>query len=361
MKIAIVHDYLHQFGGAERCVEIFHELFPEAPIYTSIYNQTNFPGSFQKMDIRTSFMQKIPFIFKNFRLFFALYPLAFLSFKLSEYDVIFSSSSAYAKGICKPKKAIHVCYCYNPMRFVWQFSDYVKKEKFSRILNILLSILLFPLKYWDLNNSKRVDHFIAISNTVAQRIKQTYNRESVVIYPPIDTKLYTISNFDGDYHLIISRLVSYKRIDIAVEAFSRSGLPLIIAGDGPAAALLKKKAGSNIKFLGRVSDDRIKKLYSECRAFILPGEEDFGMTPLEAAASGRPTIAFGKGGARETVVDGITGILFDEQSPECLMKAIEKSGKMDFNKKILRAHAEKFDKEIFKDKIRRFFNENKIL
>ncbi|MBI5700617.1 glycosyltransferase [Candidatus Saganbacteria bacterium] len=361
MKIAIVHDYLHQFGGAERCVEAFHKIFPEAPIYTSIFNPFNFPESFKKMAIRTSFMQRIPFIFKNFRIFFALYPLAFLSFNLSGYDVVLSSSSAFAKGIRKRKGAVHVCYCYNPMRFVWRYSDYIKKENFPGLINWILPFVLSPIKCWDLYNSKNVDHFIAISKIVSQRIKQIYSRDSIVIYPPIDTKQYAVSAIDGDYFLIVSRLVGYKRIDLAVEAVSRLGLPLIIAGEGPSLAQLKRNASANITFLGKVSDQKLKKLLSECRALILTGEEDFGMTPLEAAASGRPTIAYAKGGALETVVDEITGIFFGQQSAESLMKAIEKFDKMDFDKKTLRAHAEKFDKEIFKDKIRRFFDENKIL
>jgi len=361
MKVAIVHDFLHQFGGAERVLKVLTEVFPEAPVYTSIFNKKNFPEEFSRMDIRTSFMQKIPFVFSNFRAFFLLYPFAFESFNLSEYDLIISSSSAYAKGVRKRKGAFHACYCHNPMRFVWRNRDYLKEENFPLLAKIALPLFLKPLKFWDFNNSKNVDFFIANSHEVASRIKLFYDRESEVIYPPIDTKRFKVSDNIGNYFLVVSRLSYYKRIDIAVKAFSKLGIPLKIAGDGPAMACLKKKASSNIEFLGKVKESELSKLYSECRALIMPGEEDFGMVPLEAAASGRPTIAYSSGGALETIIEGKTGVFFNDQNSESLIEAVLKFDKMVFDKKILRFHAEGFDKEIFKRKIRGMLNENKIL
>ncbi len=360
MKVALIHDYLNQFGGAERVIETLHEIFPNAPVYTSIYKPGNFPNSFKKMDIRTSFMQDLPFVFDNFRAFAALYPFAFQSFNLKEYDLIISSSSAFAKGVKKRKDAIHVCYCYNPMRFVWRYNEYIKKENFPAVIKSLLPYSLVPLKFWDLETSKGVDYFIANSNAVATRIKTLYNRDSEVIYPPIDTKRFDFKDKNGDYFLIVSRLAAYKRIDIAVKALSLLNIPLKIVGEGPAGKSLKELAFSNVEFLGKLSDDEVKPLYSECKALILPGEEDFGMTPLEAAASGRPTIAYAKGGALETVIEGKTGIFFKEPSAESLMEAVLKFDTMMFDKKMLRFHAENFDKEIFKQKIRSMLHENKI-
>lgn len=360
MKIAIVHDYLHQFGGAERVVAILHEMFPMAPIYTSIFNPKNFPKEFNEMNIITSFMQKLPFIFDNFRMYFLIYPFVFSSFNLQEYDLIISSSSAYAKGIKKRKEAVHVCYCHNPMRFVWRYENYMEKENLPIFFKNILPFLLNGLKNWDLKTNDGVDLFVANSNIVKERIARYYKRNSIIIYPPIDTNRFCISQNDGNYFLVVSRLAAYKRIDIAVKAFSKLKLPLKIVGDGPAREELSKYAASNIEFLGKVSDDKAKRLFSECRALILCGEEDFGMTPLEAAASGRPTIAYKAGGALETVIEGQTGVFFDEQTEESLIGAIKRFETIRFDKNMLRLHSEKFDKEIFKEDLRRFLNENKI-
>lgn len=361
MKIAIVHDYLHQAGGAERVVAVLHEMFPQAPIYTSIFNPANFPDKFKKMDIRVSFMQRLPFVFNNFRMFFLLYPFAFQSFDLKEYDLIISSSSAFAKGVRKRSDAAHVCYCHNPMRFVWQYDEYIKKEGFHPLIKSVLPLLLAPLKYWDRETAKNVDYFIANSEAVSSRIKSLYHRDSVIIYPPIDTAKHAIFDRNGDYFLVVSRLAAYKRIDLAVSAFTQLKLPLKIVGEGPVKKELQKIAGSNVEFLGKVSDEELKRMYSACRALILPGVEDFGLTPLEAAACGRPTIAFEAGGALETVINRETGLFFAEQTAEALAKAVLELEKMPFDRDILRQQAEHFDKEVFKQRMRSFLNENKIL
>src|SRR3989339_965869 len=202
MKIAIVHDYLHQFGGAERVVAVLHEMFPDAPIFTSIYNSKNFPEEFQSMEIRTSFMQKLPFIFKNFRAYFMFYPFAFESFDLRDFDLIISSSSAYAKGVRKRKDATHVCYCYNPMRFVWRYKDYMKKEDLSLLVKLILPFFLYPLKLWDLFTSKRVNYFIAISKEIKERIKSIYKRDSDIIYPPVNVDEFRVS-YEDDLRLFM--------------------------------------------------------------------------------------------------------------------------------------------------------------
>lgn len=360
-KIAIVHDYLNQFGGAERVVAALHEMFPDAPVYTSIYDAKKMPPVFKSMDIRASFMQKIPFIMRFYRYFFWLYPKAFEGFDLSEYDLIISSSSAYAKGIKKRDDAVHVCYCHNPMRFVWRYDDYIKQEKIAPSPKKLLSYFLEGLKKWDLKTNKGVDYFIANSRVVAGRIRSFYGREPVVISPPIECGKFSLSQNDGDYFLLVSRLNYYKKIDIAVSAFSGLGIPLKIVGTGPAKDMLLKNAAVNIDFLGNVDDNRLRELYAECRALIFTEEADFGMVVLETAASGRPAIAYKKGGSEETIIPGQTGLFFDEQAPESLADAVRRFEKMKFDKDTIRKHAEKFDKAVFKQKLMGFLHEEKIL
>jgi glycosyltransferase involved in cell wall biosynthesis len=357
MKIAIVHDYLNQFGGAERVVAALNEIWPNAPVFTSIYNRKALPDIFQKMDIRVSFMQKFPFIFKLFKYYLLFYPLAFENFNLDGYDVILSSSSAFAKGIKKRDNQLHICYCHSPMRFVWRYEDYVKKEAIPSALKKIMPIILKPLKKWDLGAVDNVDFFIANSSNVAKRIEKTYNRKSVIIYPPVETDIFRPSINQSDYFLLLSRLNSYKRIDIVIEAFRRLDLPLKVIGEGPCRKYLESVAGKNIEFLGRVNDRKMAKYLSCCRALIFPGEEDFGIVPLEAMSAGRPVIAYQAGGALETVVQGQTGLFFKEQNSDSLIKALDKFQFMGFDRKIIRAHAKKFDKENFKKKIEQFVEE----
>jgi glycosyltransferase involved in cell wall biosynthesis len=357
MKLALVHDYLNQLGGAERVVGTLHEIFPEAPIYTSIYDDRKLPSIFQEMEIKTSFMQYFPWISSLFRYYLLFYPLAFESFDLSEYEVILSSSSAWAKGVKKRADQLHICYCHNPMRFVWRYEDYIKQEPVPAWLKSFLPLLLAPIKKWDLQNSPRVDYFIANSRTVADRIKKIYQRESVIINPPVDCSFFKPSEQDQDYFLVVSRLSAYKRIDLVIEAFKRLDLPLKIIGEGPARKKLAAMAGENTEFIGKVSDDRLQQYLAGCRALIFPGEEDFGIVPLEAMACGRPVIAFKAGGALETMVEGETGLFFGSQTVESLVKTVENFQFRLFNKIIIREHAKKYDKEIFKLRIRDFVKE----
>jgi glycosyltransferase involved in cell wall biosynthesis len=352
MRIAIVHDYLNQFGGAERVVSALHEIWPDAPIYTSIYDRNRMPKVFERMDIRPSFMQYFPGVFRFFKFYFLFYPLAFESFDLSEYDVILSSSSAFAKGARKGKDQLHLCYCYNPMRFVWRYDDYVKRESMPQLIKNVLPFLLAPVKRWDLQTAGNVDQYIAISRTVAGRIEQTYGRESDIIYPPVETDLFRPSTVSQDYFLVVSRLNTYKRVDLVVEAFNQLDLPLKVIGSGPDLKRLKRLAGPNVDFLGRQSDESLVKHIAECRALVFPGEEDFGIVPLEAMSSGRPVIAYRAGGALETVIDGETGIFFEEQTVASLVKALKRFQFERFDKARIRLHAQSFDKEVFKRKIR---------
>ncbi|OGC11066.1 hypothetical protein A3K48_00850 [candidate division WOR-1 bacterium RIFOXYA12_FULL_52_29] len=354
MKIAIVHDYLNQFGGAERVVQELHDIFPEAPIYTSIYDRNKMPAGINDARIVTSFMQNIPGILKHYRKYFFLYPLAFSLFDLSKYDVILSSSSAFAKGVRKRKGQLHICYCYTPMRFVWRYRDYVKRERFSRLTKMLLPIMLYPIKLWDLATARRVDFFVAISRTVADRIRRYYGRGSDIIYPPVNCDYFLPSGEDGDYFLEVVRLNPYKRIDLVVEAFNRLGHRLKIVGDGPDRERLQGLAKGNIEFLGKISDAELLSIIAGCRALIFPGEEDWGLAPLEAMSCGRPVIAFKGGAAVEFVKEPETGCFFDQPTVESLTRAVEKFAANKFDKRVIREHALRYDRVKFREQIKAY-------
>jgi len=360
MKLAIVHDYLNQYGGAERLIEALHELYPEAPVYTSIYFPENLPAAFKGMDVKTSFMQALPGIKKHFKKYFLLYPRAFSSFNLAGYDVILSSSTAYAKGVKIPQGALHICYCNTPARFIWRYDQYMEKEELGKLSKVLIKVLAGSLKEWDVGTAQKVDYFIANSENVRKRIREAYKRESEVIYPPIETGRFPIAKDTGDYFLVVSRLNAYKRIDLVVEAFNDLRLPLRIIGDGPyrknLQALIK---GRNIQLLGRVDEKALLDNYAHCRALIFPGEEDFGITPLEAQSCGRPVIAYAAGGALETIQDGISGIFFKQQTERSLMEAIKRFQEIEptFNSQDIRSCALCFDQRIFKRQIHAFILE----
>ncbi|MHB9155616.1 MAG: glycosyltransferase [Endomicrobiales bacterium] len=356
MRLAIVHDFLNQYGGAEKCVESFHELFPDAPVFTSIYIPENMPEVFKSMDIRVSFMQRFPFLELHFKKFVLFYPKAIESLDLSGYDVILSSSSAFAKGIKKDRNACHICYCYTPMRFAWDYERYMEKENMNLLLKKGLSFCIPGLKQWDLKNNDNVDQFISISQHIRKRIQTCYQRESDVIYPPVDVASFSITDKPEDYYLIVSRLNAYKRIDLVIEAFNRMRLPLRIVGAGPHRAVLEKMAGPTVKFMGRIDDKELAEQYARCKAFIFPGEEDFGIAPVEAQAAGRPVIAYAGGGAMETVIDGVTGIFFKEQTVDALVDAIRrfKERETAFCPGEIVKHALKFDKRTFVMNIQRY-------
>jgi glycosyltransferase involved in cell wall biosynthesis len=361
MKIAIVHDFLNQYGGAERCVEALHEVFPVAPVYTSIYLAEIMPQIFGRMTVRTSFMQKLPFKANHFKKYLMLYPKAMESFDLGEFDVILSSSSAFAKGVRKRKGALHISYCYSPMRFVWDRENYIAKEKFGSLTTRLLPYCLNSLRKWDLRTNDSVDEFIAIAENISDRIRKCYDRDSAVIYPPVNTHIFKIDRNPQDYFLLVSRLNAYKRIDLVIEAFNKLKLPLKIVGDGPCREWLQGMSQPNIEFTGRVGEQQLISLYEKCRAFIFPGEEDFGIAPVEAQAAGRPVIAFGARGALETVIEGVTGVFFKEPNAASLAAAVNDfvGRESGFDPEKIRLNALRFDKEVFKRNIREFI-EKKI-
>jgi glycosyltransferase involved in cell wall biosynthesis len=356
-RVAIVHDYLNQMGGAERVVAVLHRMYPDAPIFTTIADRDKLVPELRDADVRTTWMQRIPGIFKHFKLYFWLYPLAVRSIRLQGYDIIVSSSSAYAKGINKPAGSVHVCYCHTPMRFAWDFDTYIQGSGTPKLLQWLARPMQHPLRMWDVARSRQVDHFIANSSIVQQRIDRSYGRSSRIIYPPVDISRFGSGDVHGgsggtpgDYFLIVSRLVSYKRIDLAIEACNQLSRKLIIIGDGPDRGRLTGLAGpsrTNIQFRGRLADHEVTRIMKDCRALLFPGLEDFGITPLEANACGRPVIAFRGGGALDTISPGVNGMYFDEPCVESLALAMMAFESMDWDGERIRRHAERFEESRF--------------
>lgn len=356
MRIAIVHDYLYQAGGAERVVEVLHKMFPDAPIFTTVLNPGSLWPALHDADIRTSWMQRLPGLEINHKAYLLLYPRAIESFDLSGYDLVISSSSAFAKGAITRPDTCHICYCHNPMRFVWDYERYVERERYGRLVRLVLLPVIQWLRDWDLRTANRPDRYVANSSVVAQRIKRYYGRDAKVIFPPVGVERYAPSSEVEDYYLVVSRLVTYKRIDLAVEAFDLLGQPLVVIGDGPDMPTLKRIAKPNVRFFGRLPDRQVAEHYARCRAFILPGEEDFGITPLEANASGRPVIAYRAGGALDTVVEGRTGVYFDEQTPRSLADAVRRAETISWNPQEIRQHAESFSEAAFRNRFSAFLD-----
>jgi glycosyltransferase involved in cell wall biosynthesis len=348
-RVAIIHDYLNQYGGAERVLEVIHELYPDAPIYTAIYDPAAMPAAYRSWDIRPSWMQRLPGWRRHFRHYFVLYPSAFESFDLSGYDLVISSSSAFAKGVIPHHDALHVCYCHTPMRFGWRTGAYVDREQIYGFKGRILPLVLTYLRTWDVASSVRVDSFVANSHEVARRISRYYGRPSTVIPPPVDLPVYDPAPPE-DFYLTGGRLVPYKRIDLAVRACTALGVPLVVFGDGRARAELEALAGPNVRFVGRVDERTLRDLYRRCRAYIESGEVDAGIQPVEAMAAGRPVIAYAAGGALETVVDGVTGRFFQEESAAALAVAIAQSRLDVWDAAVIRAHAEQWGRERFKER-----------
>ncbi|UCG34872.1 MAG: glycosyltransferase [Candidatus Omnitrophota bacterium] len=357
MKVAIVHDYLIAEGGAEKVLRAFLDIFPDAPIYTLFYNRKKFK-ELRRHDIKVSFLNKIPFLKKMHQLFIPVYPLGIGSLKLKDYDLILSTSWGWSKGIKKNKGICHICYCCTPMRFAYNMQEAHLRHK-GKIVKTVTRRIFDRLRKWDLSTTERVDFFISISRTARDRILQFYNRDSITIPPPVDTRAFkpNIQAKRGDYFLIASRLVPYKHIDIAIKAFNELGSPLKITGAGSEFKRLKRMAGRNIELLGFVSQEALIELYQDCRAFILPQEEDWGIAAIEALACGKPIIAYAKGGALEYILEGRTGHFFYEQSPEAMIKAVKEFQDMNFDSIQLRQVALLFDKDVFKKRIEIFVKE----
>lgn len=354
MPLALIHDWLNQMGGAEDVLEVLVRLFPQAPIYTSIYWRDHMPALYQQWPIRASFMDKLPGVHRHHQPYLPLYPLAFERFDLRGYDVLLSNKSGFCHGVRKPPEAKHICYCLTPTRYVWAFDAYAQRESLGALARVALQPILAWLRRWDKAAAAQVDHFIAISTAVQQRITQFYGRDSVVIYPPVDTARFAPTTEVGDYFLSLGRLIPYKRVDLAIRACTALNLPLWVAGDGRDRAALERIAGPTIKFLGRVPNADVPGLLARCRGFIFPGLEDFGIAPVQALAAGRPVIAFAGGGALDTVQDGVTGVLFAEQTEAALVAALRRFEQLTFDPATLRRAAEQFNTARFTDQLLNF-------
>lgn len=351
-NIALVHDWLTGQRGGEKVLEVLAEIFPNAPIYTLFH----FPGSqieeIERREIRTSFIQRLPFLKKKYRSYLFLFPVAAELFDLQEFDCVVSTSHCVAKGVIPRPDALHISYLHSPMRYAWnQYFPYFSPDKLNIFSRIIIPPIIHHLRLWDESSSNRVDHFIANSKNVARRIEKYYRRQAEVIHPPADTQFFQPADREDDYWLIVSALVPYKRIDLAVEAFKQKGWTLKIVGDGPDYKKLKKLSSPNIQFLGPLHNHDLLQVYQGAKALIMSGEEDFGITSLESQACGIPVIAYGRGGAIETVIPGKTGLFFSELRVESLLRALDKFGGLEFNKTAIRSHAMEFSRGVFKEKI----------
>lgn len=354
-RVAIVHEWFTSMRGGEKCVEALCEVFPNATLYCLVHVPGSVSPTIERMPIRTSFIHKLPFAAKYYRHYLPLFPMAVEQFDLSEFDIVISSNHAVAKGVRTKPETLHICYCHTPMRYIWNlYDEYFGKNAAGVFTRIGARMFVNSLRRWDVRAAVNPHYFIANSQNVQARIKRVYNRAADVIYPPVDTSLFQPSQSMGDYFLIVSAFVPYKRIDLAINAFNKTGDKLVIIGDGPDDARLRAIAQSTIRFLGPQPDEVLKKHYAGCSALVFPGEEDFGIVPVEAMASGKPVIAFAKGGALETVIDSPdlrTGILFQDQTIDSLIEAIERCKQTPFDPPAIRAHAVTFDREIYKKKM----------
>jgi len=371
MKVALIHDHLAQDGGAEKVLKALSEIYPDAPIYTLLYNKKNIDKYYPGRHIEASIIQKLPGGVKHYQWYMPFMPMAIEFFDLRGFDVVISDTASFAKGVITGPETLHICYCHTPTRYLWSDThQYINELRYNKFFKKIISMVLNYVRIWDKMAADRVDVFIANSKVVARRIKKYYQRDSVVIYPPTEIEKFYASDIVGDYFLCGCRLVPYKRIDIVIEAFKKLSTPykLKIFGDGIDLPHLKKIANgaANIEFLGRVSDQERAKLFAECQAFINPQVEDFGITIMEAMASGRPVIALKQGGACESVVPGRNGEFFSRETAEDVVEAVKKFDASKFNSAEIRAYAEKFSGENFKQAIKYFvekeyeeFNNNK--
>lgn len=361
MRVALVHYWLTNMRGGERVLKAFADMFPQADIFTHVVDPARISEGLKAHRIETSFISKMPFAVKHYQKYLPFMPRALEELDLSAYDLVISSESGPAKGVIPRPDAFHMCYCHSPMRYIWDlFGEYRSSAGF-------LARQVFPgiahrLRTWDVTSAARVDQFVANSSFVAKRIEKYYRREAEVIFPPVATEAFSSAPVQepGDYYLAAGEFVGYKRFDLVIDAFTRTGRKLVVVGDGEERKSLEKRAGSNVEFVGRVDFATLKHHFATARALVFPGEEDFGMVPVEVMASGRPVIAYGRGGALDTVRHGETGWLFSEQSVDGLIEAVDAFEKQDFDPQRLRAHAEQFGTGPFRDKVRNLLARNGI-
>jgi glycosyltransferase involved in cell wall biosynthesis len=346
MRVALVHDWLTGMRGGEKTLEVVSQLFPGADLYTLVHVRGSVSRTIEQHPVHTSVVQWLPAVKQIYRHYLVTFPTAIEWLDLDGYDLVVSTSHCAAKAVIAPK-ARHLCYCFTPMRYAWdQFDAYFGPARLGRPASSLAGIVMRHLARWDRATAGRVNRYVAISHYVASRIRRYYNREALVVYPPVDTGFYhPDGRSPGTYVLVVSALVPYKRVDVAIEAARLAGVPLKIVGEGPERAglmALGERVGADVQWLGRVADEEVRDLYRGAAAVVLPGEEDFGIVPVEAQACGRPVVALGRGGARETVVSGITGVLVDEATADALASGVKTAVTTTYDGAAIRAHAEQF-------------------
>jgi glycosyltransferase involved in cell wall biosynthesis len=364
LKVALVHDWLTGMRGGERCLEAISELFPDAPIYTLLHVPGAVSSTIEKHPIQTSFVQRLPGVRRAYRYYLPLFPRAVESFDLSGYDLIVSTSHCVAKGVRVPSGTCHISYIHTPMRYVWdQYEEYFAKGRTGWLTRSVMGVLRSRLQQWDLNSNDGIHSLIANSRNVAERIRRIYNRQAEVICPPVDFDSFSVSEKDKGFYLMVTAFAPYKRADLAIEVFNQLGMTLKIIGTGQDEDRLMKMAGPTVEFLGWKPDAEVREYYSNCRALVFPGEEDFGIVPLEAMACGKPVIAYAKGGALETIVplgeeggDPPTGVLFHRQTPDAMIGAIQRfeNHRNRFKPNLIREHVRPFDRASFKKAINRY-------
>ena len=355
MRVAIVHYWLVGMRGGEKVVESLCRVFPEADVFTHIFDREKVSPLLRSRVRATTFISKLPFATRFYKMYLPLMPVALEQIDLRGYDLVISSESGPAKGVLVPARAVHICYCHSPMRYLWEmYQDYIGSSGFFK--KVGLRICAHYLRLVDAASSSRVDFFVANSRCVAGRVRRAYNRDATVIYPPVDTDAFGLvaDHLQEDYYLMVGELVAYKRFDLGIAAAGQLGRRVIVVGNGEMRKTLEASAGPHVTFLGSVPLSDLRRLYARCRALLFPGEEDFGIVPVEAMASGRPVIAFGRGGATESVIDGVTGLFFYEQSVAHLCDAITRFEGMSWNKEVIRTHAASFGAERFRSEISAF-------
>jgi glycosyltransferase involved in cell wall biosynthesis len=360
VRVALAHDYLVQgIRGAERVLSVLHGLWPEAPVYTLVHDPQAMGEQCAGWDIRASFLQRLPGGVRHYQKLFALMPWAVERLPLAGYDLVISSSSAWVKSVPTRPGATHVCYCHSPARFLWHWSEeYIASLKAGGAAKWAVRKLLPRLRAWDRRTAQRPTHYVANSETVRRRIRKYWDRDATVIPPPVETAGFVPEDVDEDYYLVVAALTPYKSVDLAIEAFNQLGRPLVVVGDGPQRADLERLARPNVRLVGKVLEADVRRLFARCRAFVMPQEEDFGLAAVEAMSAGRPVIAYGAGGALETVLEDQTGLFFRPQTPEALVGAVRRFEGMSLDKARCRERALQFDTERFKQRFSQFVAEH---
>lgn len=351
LKVALVHDWLTGMRGGEKVLDALCKVFPQADVFTLLWNRGSVSKRIESHKIYTSFLQNLPLVEKRYRYYLPLMPKAILGFNFEDYDLVISTSHCVAKGARVKKTTPHICYCFTPMRYIWdQYNEYFNSSRSGFITHSAMSLIRPYLQKWDVKTADRVTKFVSISKNIQNKIKKYYNRDSEIIYPPVDVDNYPEPR-DEDYFLMVTAMVPYKRVDLAIEAFNELKYPLKVIGTGPDEKRLKSIANSNVEFLGWLSDNEIKNYYAGCRAFLFPQEEDFGITAVEAQAAGKPVIAYAKGGALETVVDNATGVFFQEPTVKSLKEAVLKLDKTKFSSDKIKENSKSFSTQKFEKEI----------